>query len=213
MKTAQIYWLTESGRSSDYKREIAIQIVTELEGLPLAIKNAGYSIHGLGDYEPFLKSYRERNFEAFGLHEDLVRKTFQFLLDEVKKRNSDADTLLMHCAMLDQKPIPETLIKKLLSKPVGFDDEDKIFDGVTKTLRRFSLLENGEQAKPQSTSQNDVEPLTTIRPIIIRQMKEIPDPDERKLYARKYCEGCQHSTTAGEMGQVVYLAVLSPTCT
>jgi tetratricopeptide (TPR) repeat protein len=101
-------------------RDIAMQISTELGGLPLALDQAGAYIEetrcGLASY---LDLYRQRRAEllkrrgGFGPdHPESVATTFALSFEEVASANPAAADLLRACAFLHPDAIPEEIFTK-----------------------------------------------------------------------------------------------------
>jgi tetratricopeptide (TPR) repeat protein len=133
-------------------RTQALAIVKELDGLPLAMDQAGAYIEetqcGLAGYLELYNIHsgdllRERGLFAAG-HPEPVAKTWVLSFQKIKQNNPAAAELLTFCAFLHPDGIPEELITEGASElgPVlGPVAEDPIsFNKVIGDILKFSLI-------------------------------------------------------------------------
>ena len=100
------------------EKETAREIVLELDGLPLALDQAGAYIEETScGLQGYLKSFREERKALLAtrggvrnLHPDPVATTWRMAFERVEKANPAAADLLRLCAFLAPEEIPEQLI-------------------------------------------------------------------------------------------------------
>lgn len=134
-------------------------IVTEMDGLPLALDQAGAYIEETGcTFLGYLDLYRRRRRkELLGRrghvppgHPDPVTTTWDISFRLVGQANPAAANLLRLCAFLDPSAIPKSIIMQAASS-LGFVSEPDIVDTfalnkVIEELRKFSLIRRNAEA-------------------------------------------------------------------
>ncbi len=98
----------------------ALLIWQEMEGLPLALDQAGAYIHETGcsffDYRELFTSRRaallQRRGKRFIGHEASVASTFSLAFEKIKSLNSVSADILRACSFLQSEAIPEELFEK-----------------------------------------------------------------------------------------------------
>ena len=146
-----------AARASD--RDIAVQISSELGGLPLALDQAGAYIEetrcGLASY---LDVYRQRRAEllkrrgGFGPpHPESVATTFALSFERVAAASPAAADLLRLCAFLHPDAIPEEILNKGAAElgtdlsPIAVDPLK--LDAACAEILKYSLLRRNADAK------------------------------------------------------------------
>lgn len=148
--------------ASAAEHDCAIEIAHLLDGLPLALDQAGAYIEetacGLSGY---LERYRmqsspllRRRGEATSGHPASLTTTFALVAAQVEARNTSAADLLRLCAFLQPDTIPEAMIiegttgSSSILEPLARDPY--AFDAAVKTLRDFSLIQRHAESKTLS---------------------------------------------------------------
>src|SRR5205807_2457481 len=101
-------------------RQAAEQIVAEMDGLPLALDQAGAYIDEIRcDLPTYLKRYRTQHAVLLGRrgrsshdHPDPVATTWSLSFQQVEQKNPAAADLLCFCAFLHPDAIPEEIVIK-----------------------------------------------------------------------------------------------------
>ncbi len=137
---------------SEKDREDALAIVESLEGLPLALDQAGAFIEetqsSLTEYRELLANAKEKILLRRGTtssdHPESVASTFSLSFQKVEQENSGAADLLRLFAFLSPDAIPEELIKEGALK-LNFSLHDIATDLVAlneaiTTLLKYSLI-------------------------------------------------------------------------
>ncbi len=146
---------------SQVERTIAKAIAVELDGLPLALDQAGAYIEEtgcglagyLGLYQELLhrKALLERRSHWSSDHPESVATTWSLSFQRIEQANLAATNLLYLCTFLDPGAIPEEIITAgapylgPVLRPVA-SDPLKLNECIEE-LRRFSLLKRDPEAK------------------------------------------------------------------
>ncbi len=139
-------------RASTADRAAAEAIVQEMDGLPLALDQAGAYIEEthsslssyLHRYRKHQPAYLHRRGGTGKQHPEPVAKTWSLSFQRVEKLNPPAADLLRFCAFLAPDAIPEQLIldsaSKLGPRLKGIANDASLLDEAISTLFRFSLV-------------------------------------------------------------------------
>ena len=137
-------------------RQLALTLAEQLDGLPLALDQAGAYIEesncGLVHYAELfqrqqadLLGLRDLSGGAYADHPRSVRTTLALSLDQLQRENPAALELLQFCAFLHPEAIPETLLHEGAAElgPLLEDlaREPLHLDQAMADLRRYSLLQ------------------------------------------------------------------------
>jgi tetratricopeptide (TPR) repeat protein/transcriptional regulator with XRE-family HTH domain len=140
----------------------ALEIAQVLDGLPLALDQAGAYIEEtacpLADY---LDLYQARRATLLHLrggvtadHPASVAATFSLVIERVERLHPAAANLLSLCAFLHPDNIPEAMIVEGASADGSILEslarDPSSFDAAIKTLRDFSLIQRDPQSKTLS---------------------------------------------------------------
>jgi tetratricopeptide (TPR) repeat protein/transcriptional regulator with XRE-family HTH domain len=139
-------------------REIAREIVTAMDGLPLALDQAGAYIEAnqlsLAEYLELFQSSQMRLLDERDSHSDhpsSVTRTFALAFEQLERNNPAAAELLTICAFLAPEAIPETFFidgakhlgpsfEKLAADPFAFRT-------AIKALLTYSLIQRNATPK------------------------------------------------------------------
>lgn len=146
-------------RLSSEQHMLAQEIVTELDGLPLALDQAGAYIQEMGcDLSYYLTIYQEQRASLLKQkkqvspdYRESVATTWSLSFQRVQRANPTAAELLMLCAFLHPDAIPEALFVEGVEhlsptlEPLGRDRD--VFGEAVKDLRHFSLLNRNAETK------------------------------------------------------------------
>ena len=145
---------------SQIVRTQAQQIVQALDGLPLALDQAGAYIEEVGcSLSQYLTLYEQRRLDLFKRLSSLVStdyphtvaSTWALSFEQVEQANPAAAELLRLCAFLDPDTIPEAIITEgvdYLGPILGPAAADPLlFNEAIQTLRRYSLVKRDPEAK------------------------------------------------------------------
>jgi len=147
----------EQARKAD--RSLAETIVTELDGLPLALDQAGAYIEetncGLSGYLDLYRTHRkdllQRRSKLRSEHPEPVAATWSLSFQKVEQANPAAADLLRLCAFLDPDAIPEDIITQgaaevgPLLHPVAADAFQ--LNEAIEVLRTYSLIKRNAEVK------------------------------------------------------------------
>ncbi|HLX58577.1 MAG TPA: tetratricopeptide repeat protein [Ktedonobacteraceae bacterium] len=134
-------------------QDTAAAIVREVDGLPLALDQAGaYIEETRGTLEAYLKTYKRRQKELLQergkdrqYHPDPVAATWSLNFKQVERLNKTAADLLRFLAFLAPDAIPEEMIvagaSKLGRRLKALAIDETLLDQSMKTLNRFSLVQ------------------------------------------------------------------------
>ncbi len=134
-------------------------IVEAVDGLPLALDQAGAYIEGTGcSLSDYLKFYKTRRYrllrmrgESAAGHPEPVATTWSLSFDKVERANPAAAELLRLCAFLHPDSIPESMIVEgatalgLILRPVA-EDEMELNEAIGE-LRKYSLVKRDPELK------------------------------------------------------------------
>src|SRR6266487_2081486 len=167
-------------------RQIAEQIVEAMDGLPLALDQAGAYIEEtkcrLSDYQQRYQSRRARLLQRRGGlvpdHPDAVAATWSLAFEKVEQANPAAADLLRLCAFLAPDAIPEEIITESAAdlgpvlEPVASDAVD--LDEAIAALGAYSLVHRNATEKTLSVHR-------LVQAVILDQM----DKQDRKQWAER----------------------------
>jgi hypothetical protein len=140
-------------QASETEQKLAAEIVREMDGLPLALEQAGAYIEenqsSLADY---LKAYRQRQASLLARqgrtsrdYPNSVATTWSLSFQQVEQNNSTAAELLRFLAFLAPDAIPEELIVEGASEPgpklKAIESDETLLNEAIGTLRRYSLVQ------------------------------------------------------------------------
>ncbi|MBV9230722.1 MAG: tetratricopeptide repeat protein [Chloroflexi bacterium] len=174
-------------------QEQARAIACELDGLPLALDQAGAYIEetgcGLSDY---LDRYHLRRTDLLKRrgrlsadHPASVSKTFALSYEQVERTNEAAAELLQFCAFLDPDGIPEELIAEgsaflgPLLRPVAADR--LACDEALAVLRSYSLVQRHAGMRT-----------LTMHRLVQVVLKDRVDEDTRRQWAERALRAVHH---------------------
>jgi tetratricopeptide (TPR) repeat protein len=144
--------------ATEADQQIALDIAKEMDGLPLALDQAGAFVEelslGLGEY---LKLYRQEGAKLLAERGELaldhpsVTVTFRLAFNKVLDRSTAAADLLRVCAFLAPDNIPEeifTLSASVFAEPLGHTAANALeFAKAVGEAGRFSLIERNSQTQ------------------------------------------------------------------
>jgi tetratricopeptide (TPR) repeat protein len=140
-------------------QETAKMIATQLDGLPLALDQAGAYIEETGcGLSHYLDLYRKRAPDLLQLrgtlgtgHSDPVATTWALSFENIKKANPAAAELLRFCAFLHPDAIPEELFSnasgELGSVLESLGSDAIALDRAISEIREYSLLRRDSTAR------------------------------------------------------------------
>jgi tetratricopeptide (TPR) repeat protein len=140
----------------------AVEIVTHLQGLPLALDQAGAYIEetgcGIEGYLARLKTRQSKLLERRGQltfnHPDSVTTTFTLAFERLENNNHAAAEILRLCTFLYPDAIPEEIITEganELGSTLGAVAADPLqLDAAIAALLRFSLMHRSAQTQTLS---------------------------------------------------------------
>jgi tetratricopeptide (TPR) repeat protein len=140
-------------------REEAQSLITELDGLPLAIDQAGAYIEETGcSLSEYLGLYRRRRFALLKRQSSVspdyphtVASTWALSFQQVEQADPAAAELLRLCAFLHPDAIPEAILTQGAEQlgPVLQEvaEDPFLLNEAIQLLRRYSLLKRDPQAK------------------------------------------------------------------
>ncbi|HJT57889.1 MAG TPA: FxSxx-COOH system tetratricopeptide repeat protein [Ktedonobacteraceae bacterium] len=139
-------------QASENDQKLAAEIVREMDGLPLALEQAGaYIDENQSSLADYLKAYRQRQASLLGRkgraspdYPNSVATTWSLSFEQVEKSDPTAAELLRFLAFLAPDAIPEELIVAGASElgpqlePIA--DDETLLNEAIGTLRRYSLV-------------------------------------------------------------------------
>ena len=141
-------------------RTQVLHIVNELDGLPLALDQAGAYIEEVGcSLVEYLAVYKQRRVDLLKRQSKLasadypytVASTWSLSFERVEQECPVAAELLRLCAFLDPDAIPEVIITQgsnVLGPVLGSMATDPLLlNEAIQTLRRYSLIKRDPEAK------------------------------------------------------------------
>ncbi len=166
----------------------AQQIVRELDGLPLALNQAGAYIEETKcSVAKYLELYRSHRTELlkrrggkanlFG-HPDWVATTWKLSFDSIEKANPASAELLRLCAFLAPDAIPEELFVEgaehlgPILEPLGTDDF--AFEAALSELLKYSLIRRDPEAQT-----------LTMHRLVQAVLKDEMDEQAQKLWVER----------------------------
>lgn len=194
-------------QATEESRAQAVEIVTALDGLPLALDQAGAYIEethcGLSQFTNLFVSRRKellvRRGGSLGNHPDSVVATWSLSFQQVEHESQAAADLLHLLAFLNPEAIPEEIITRgATGLGLTLDSavrDPLMFDATIELLLRYSLIRRNSEAKCLSihrlvqavlkdTMDKDTQPSWAER--TIRVMHKAFPPTELNTW-----EGCQ----------------------
>jgi nucleoside phosphorylase/tetratricopeptide (TPR) repeat protein len=145
--------------ASKLDRAIARAIVQELDGLPLALDQAGAYVEETGcSLSDYLALYRQRRMALLSRrgrssldYPHTVASTWSLSFQQVEQADPAAADLLRLCAFLDPDAIPETIVTegaKELGPVLGPVAADPLLlNEAIQVLRRYSLVKRDPEEK------------------------------------------------------------------
>jgi tetratricopeptide (TPR) repeat protein/transcriptional regulator with XRE-family HTH domain len=165
---------------------LAREIVTAMDGLPLALDQAGGYIEETGCHiSDYLKRYQTHRVALLNRrgsvridHPEAVVTTFSFCFDQVKQINPAAADLLCVCALLGADDIPERMIiegaSQLGPRLQSIGADLLVWDDILATLRKYSLLGRHPESR-----------MLTIHRLVQVVLKELMDQDMLYLWVER----------------------------
>lgn len=183
--------------ASEQDQEKARDISAELDGLPLALDQAGAYIEetrcSIAEYLDLYRARRAallwRRGTAVSGHPDSVTTTFELSFDKVQQVNPAAAELLRFCAFLHPDAIPEELIVDnashagALLQPVATDPIQ--LQEALGTLSRYSLLRRNASARTLSTHR--------LVQAVLKDMKDMRDEAVQRQWAERAVQAMVHA--------------------
>jgi tetratricopeptide (TPR) repeat protein len=148
-----------SDKASSRDQANAQAIVETMEGLPLALDQAGAYIEetgcGLAGYLTRYQQHQRELLQARGGytsdHPEPVANTWSLSFENVERANPAAADLLRFCAFLAPDAIPEELVTEgaaeLTSELQALATDPYLLDAAIKELFRYSLIERDAERK------------------------------------------------------------------
>ena len=167
-------------------RQVAEQIVKEMDGLPLALDQAGAYVEetkcSLSDY---LKRYRTRckillarRGRSSHDHPDSVATTWSLSFERVTQQSAAAADLLRLCAFLAPDAIPEEIVTKEASHLgehlQAVSEDEGLLDEAIAVLRAYSLIRRDPDEKTLS-----------VHRLVQAVLRDAMTDDEKKLWAER----------------------------
>lgn len=125
----------------------AQEISRLVDGLPLALNQAGAYINGTGkSLSDYIQNYRtrlnERGQDTTNRHPETVTATFSFCFEQIQQSNPIAEEILKLCAFLNAEAIPEKLFTTGIPElgPVLQSLSYHQLEEAFQALRRYSLV-------------------------------------------------------------------------
>lgn len=185
-----------SGASLDQpmKESQAAEIVATLDGLPLALDQAGAYIEetrcGLSQYLNLYSTRRKELLLRRGRfpidHPDSVAATWGLSFQQVEQESLAAADLLRLFAFLDPEAIPEEIIPvgaiELGSALEAMASDPLKIDEIIELLLRYSLIRRTPEAKSLS-----------IHRLVQAVLKDSMDRDTQRLWARRAVRAVNHA--------------------
>jgi tetratricopeptide (TPR) repeat protein/transcriptional regulator with XRE-family HTH domain len=177
---------TELNQSTHENQEQAVEIVTALDGLPLALDQAGAYIEetrcSLSHYLDLYSSHRKDLLRRRGRfpvnHPDSVAITWSISFQKVEHESLAAVDLLHLLAFLDPEAIPEEIIIKGASElgtELELVENDPLkVDIIIELLLRYSLIRRNSEAK-----------LLKIHRLVQAVLKDGMDKETQRLWAER----------------------------
>jgi len=164
----------------------AAAIVAAVDGLPLALNQAGAYIDGAGcGLSEYLELYQTRFRELVRLPNDLfsdyretVATTWSLSFQKVEQENEAAAALLCLCAFLAPHAIPEEIITKgaaHLGEVLGPGAADRVkLNEVMRVVQRYSLVRRNSKTK-----------MLTVHRLVQAVFKERMNAETQQLWAMR----------------------------
>ena len=151
--------MTVLDKASEAERNKAEEISQEMDGLPLALDQAGAYIEetacGLADYLDLYQkrgaALRKRRGGLIADHPESVATTWSLSIEKIELANPAAAELLRLCAFLAPDAIPEEIITESapdlgpVLQPVAADPFE--LNAAIEELHKFSLVKRDPDAK------------------------------------------------------------------
>ncbi len=151
--------LSDDKPVSKFDRAVARAIVQELDGLPLALDQAGAYVEETGcSLSDYLALYRQRRMALLSRrgqssldYPHTVASTWSLSFQKVEQADPAAADLLRLCAFLDPDAIPETIVTEgarelgSILGPVASDP--LLLNEAIQVLRRYSLVKRDPDEK------------------------------------------------------------------
>jgi tetratricopeptide (TPR) repeat protein/DNA-binding XRE family transcriptional regulator len=146
-------------QASSEDKTLARAIVREVDGLPLALDQAGaYILHTQCGLSGYLQLYHEQRHQLlswrgqfFSTHPASVKTTFQLVFKQIEHINQSAAQVLQFCAFLAPEAIPEELFRDggtHLNPPLQYAAVDTFsWNEVLEILQSLSLVHRDSNAQ------------------------------------------------------------------
>ncbi len=144
------------GQPTPGERELARQITEELDGLPLALDQAGAYLATTGEsLAGYLRLYQQRRADLLKQrqgreHPEPVATTWAISFQRVAERDPAAAELLRFCAFLAPDAIPEEILtegaKHLGDRLASVAADAFLLNGAIESLRAYSLIARDPRA-------------------------------------------------------------------
>ena len=146
-------------KASSRDQNIALAIVQEMDGLPLALDQAGAYVEETGcGLAGYLTRYQQRRTELLKArgeytsdHPEPVATTWSLSFEKVEQANPAAADLLRLCAFLAPDAIPEEIITEgatdLTLELQSLATDPYLLDAAIKELFRYSLIQRDAEQK------------------------------------------------------------------
>ncbi len=173
-------------QSTIESRAQAAEIVSALDGLPLALDQAGAYIEetrcGLSQYLNLYGTLRKELLQRRGRfpvdHPDSVAATWSLSFQQVGQESLAAADLLRLLAFLDPEAIPEEIIimgaAELGPTLEGLDSDPLMIDTVIELLLRYSLIRRTSESQ-----------FLSMHRLVQAVLKDGMDRDTRRLWAER----------------------------
>lgn len=168
-------------------------IVHELDGLPLALDQAGAYIEETGcGVSGYLERYQMRKADLLKRrgrlsidHPESVSTTFALSFERIEHMNEVAADLLRLCAFLDPDAIPEELITESVSEPgpilAPVAADPLAFDEALAVLRSYSLVHRHADTRT-----------LTVHRLVQVVLRERMSEEVRRLWAERALRAVHH---------------------
>jgi tetratricopeptide (TPR) repeat protein len=146
-------------KASSHDQRNALAIVQEMDGLPLALDQAGAYVEETGcGLSGYLTRYQQRQIDLLNKrgeytfdYPESVATTWSLAFEKVEQQSLAAADLLRLCAFLAPDTIPEEIITEgaadLTSELQSLASDPFLLDGAIKTLLRYSLIKRNAEEK------------------------------------------------------------------
>ncbi len=188
-------------KASSRDQANALVIVQEMDGLPLALDQAGAYIEETGcGLAGYLTLYQQRRMDLLQArgeytydHPESVATTWSLSFEKVEQANPAAADLLRLCAFLAPDAIPEEIITKgaadLTPMLQSLASDPFLLDAAIKELLRYSLIQRDAEEK-----------LLSLHRLVQAVIKEGMDQNAQRQWAERTMRAVHTSLPAVELG-------------